>query len=134
MSAIDFAACRPIEVTIPNGAARPTTGVNVEGFRSGTVIFPSGWDAADLTFEVAYDDNQYRTADAKNPSPPSYVPMHGPTGTLLRITNVAVSKAFAIPAGVLEGARFLKVASTNTASTADVNQTAARVLRIILKS
>lgn len=116
-------------VTIASGAAVSSTPAaaatlgGLPGFSTGFVVPTGSWTAADLTFQVAYLVAGVLT----------WVNAYDPAGTLLRITPVAVGKAYALPT-YLGGAGRWRLRSTNTASEADVTQGGARTLYLFLKS
>jgi len=82
----------------------------------------AGWTAADITFLVS------ETLAGV------YVPLRDAAGTLIRLTNLPAAAVFTRPLpDEVFAAAYFKINSTNTASEADVNQAAARVVTVMLK-
>lgn len=103
----------------------PADGImDVSGFAYGSVTTPTTWTAADITFTCL--DSRAGT----------YVPVYDKTGALVRITTVATAAAqsYELPSQVFMCGPFVKINSTNTASTAAVNQSGAKTLTVRLGS
>lgn len=120
--------------SIANGAAISGE-VECAGASSGMVYVPSAWTAADISFVVAPYPAAASTGTATNKPAPTFNKVRSSAGALVRITNVVTNEAgwYDIPDAVLKAGVF-KIKSTNTASEADVNQGAARSLKVLFKA
>lgn len=113
-------------LTIANGAAVSSAVWLAYGERIAIVkTDPDGWTAADICFQVSDDGGT------------SYDDLTDITDALIRITNVDQDQMRAIADDLNNvsfplGANPIKLRSVNTASEADVNQGAARTLRVFL--
>ncbi len=114
------------QLTIANNAA-VTGALQLQfGERIVAVETPSAWTAADIVVQVSRDGT-------------TFVDLKDITGTLLRLTSIAVGAAelrtIANDITALDlplGPNQVKLRSCNTASAADVNQGAARTLWVLL--
>lgn len=101
-----------------------STAVELDGNRVASIITPTAWTAADISFEV-YE-----------PVAQAWRKVVDSSGALVKITGVAAaaSELMLLPeiADRLLANR-IRVVSTNTASEADVNQDAARTLYVLIE-
>lgn len=109
------------QVTIASGAATSTP-FPLNGYRIAGVIGATAWTAADISFEVRDPSGAWRKVVDN-------------AGALVKITGVATAASeFMIPPEIADRitGQEARVVSTNTASEADVNQGADRVLYVVL--
>lgn len=108
-------------VVIASGAALSEV-FNFSAFANGIIVVPTAWTAANIGFKVCDTDSG------------TFVPLKDDEGAIIEITNVITnaSYGYAIPDKVF-GAKFVKLWSKNTASEADVNQSSARSLGVVVK-
>ena len=109
---------RKATATIAAGASL-SGAVGTGGLELAAIITPSGWDAADITFQAKYDGTEYYDA---------YISTADTEVTI----QAAASRFITIPAGVLNGASSIKVRSGTTGSA--VNQGDAVTLTLIFAS
>lgn len=113
-----------VDATIANGAA-VTGWIASQGCMSVAIDIPSSWTAADLTFEIS-DDGSTSKGKVRD--------MAGePLRAVVNATTPLGSYVLAPTGGwAIGSASYFRVVSTNTASEANVNQGAARTLKISL--
>lgn len=112
------------DMTIASGAA-VSDGVSIEKHPVDrlAVQVPAAWTAADIGFDVSQDDS-------------TYIPLKGATGSRLKITGVATGAAgvYIAPAEtfLVDGYRYVRLASLDTGDESAENQGAARSLVLVL--
>ena len=116
-------ATSKVTVTIANAAATSSS-FKLAGQRIAAIVVPSAWTAADITFEIAEPAG-------------TWVKVVDQAGALVKMTGVATaaSECQLLPeiADRMVAHGLIRLASTNTASEADINQGAARSLVVILE-
>ncbi len=113
-------------VTISNGASVSGDSYAFVNMARGSVLVPSAWTTADISFEFGVRDMNGNFTWSK---------VRTSAGALVKITGVTVSSHHTIPADVFNGGPLaVRLVSTNTASEAAVNQGAERQLVVYLKS
>jgi len=120
-------------LTIANGAATSTDVQLAPGERIALVEIPSAWTAADIGIDVARDGTNYlplKIADGTAIARLASIP----TGAAeLRIFDFAnIGGLGATFPWLILGPNLVRLRSVNTASTADLNQGAARTLRLYI--
>jgi hypothetical protein len=113
------------EVTIANGAAvSGEVSTATFGPRGLAVLTPAAWTDADIAFDVSIDNS-------------TWYPLQDDEGNRVKITSVTTdaAKVYDAPpecwtAGCF---RYVRLASINTSTEADVNQGAARTCYIVFK-
>lgn len=124
---------------IPTGATGLTNRVlDIRGMRSGHVLIPATWAAADLAFKSADTDVEsaaLRKSSAQDLSTsvaPTYAFVRRDAGSapLLRVTNIPTSGGgwMPLPAALFQGHEFIYAMSVNTGSEAAVDQTGSPTL------
>lgn len=130
------------KLVIANGAAISSTPeggiIDCRGAAGGMIRVPSAWTAANITFVGLSTPGATGISPVKGPPPvdETAAPIRQQTGgALAKIENIVTNAAawYPIPPEVLQMGFFM-VKSTNTASEADVNQGAERILWVVLKS
>lgn len=131
-----------LQVSIPSDTTGLSSRVmDIRGFRSGHVLIPAAWTAADLAFLSAdVDDDAAVLRSSTTPTPAglsgatpityTLISRDTASAALLRVTNIptASSRWMPLPAALFYGHAFIKPFSVNTASEAAVDQAAARTL------
>lgn len=105
--------------TIPVGEAL-TGDLDLRAALRGSVRVPSGWTAADITFQAREKTN----TTSSNYAPTEWANVRAASGGgLVRITDIATDEDswYPIPAEVFAHS-FVRLRSTNPASESDVNQ------------
>jgi hypothetical protein len=135
---VDRAAISRIVGKIASGQSAQDRAMDIRGYRSGYVLIPTAWDAADLAFKAADTDDS--ASEIRKTSAPglstsveptySFIRRDAASAPLLRVTNIPTSGGgwMPLPAALFQGHSSIKVVSTNTANEDAASQTANRTL------
>lgn len=138
-SVVERAATSRVVTSIQTGATGLSEeAIDIRGYRSGHVLIPATWAAADLAFKSANVDapaaplRKTSAADvsAATAAVFSFVRRDAASAPLLRVTNIPTSGGgwMPLPAALFYGHEFIQAMSVNTASEAAVDQTGSPVL------
>lgn len=138
-SVVERAATSRVNTSIPTGATGLTEEpIDIRGYRSGHVLIPATWAAADLAFKSANVDSpmaELRKSSAADVSAAtaavfSFIRRDAATSPLLRVTNIPTSGGgwMPLPAALFYGHAFIYAMSVNTGTEAAVDQTGSPVL------
>lgn len=136
---VERASNSRVPAVLVTGATGISGGMDIRGYRKGSVLIPAAWVGADMTFLSADGDDEsaalrgQATLDGQtSDKAPAYghVRTAAASAALLRVLNIPTSGGgwMPLPAALFEGHAFIKARSTNTASEAVVDQTADRTL------
>lgn len=106
-----------VDVTIAASAAL-SGAANLGGLHAVGILMPSGWTAANLTFQASVDGE-------------TYYDVYDKTGAELSVT-AGTSRYIQLDLGLFAGFNFLKVRSGTTGT--PVNQASARTVSIIARA
>lgn len=109
---------RSFTVTIPNSAAVPTEGTDLEGYMPIGIVMPEAWTTANLTFQA--------TSDGVN-----YYDVYDSGGTEVTVTAAASRYIVLTPELVAAFAGVQKVLVRSGTTGSPVNQAAARTLLVL---
>jgi hypothetical protein len=115
-----------ITVTIASGQSLSSQ-ADIGPYRLAAIVMPAAWDAANLTFAVAADDETQGGQQAT-----TFQPLYNDAGTETSAT-AAASRVIGVDnvAGALAACRYIKIRSGTVG--VPVNQTATRTLTLLLK-
>lgn len=138
-SVVERAATSRVITTIPTGATGLSAlPIDIRGYRSGHVLIPSTWAAADIAFKsantdspkAALRDSQPADITAATAAVFSFIRRDAASAPLLRVTNIPTSGGgwMPLPAALFYGHEYVYAMSVNTGSEAAVDQTGSPTL------
>lgn len=118
-----------LTTTILSGAAISSVIDIGPGYAIVGLDMPSGWDAADIVYECSSTKNSNGTY-----SPATFQRLQDTSGNVIRITGLAANVCISERALDITARRYVKLRSVAVAGSVDANQTADRIINVIVKS